>query len=159
MRTNSAVWSSWGPSPQLRTFTHALNVVTYISIVHKCCNIPVQVQGSGELEPACISSSFLAHSDTTVCPFLYSVLIVITVGHWSPVLSKALKLSKHIESICTLANGHICQKRPLNQSSLDQSRPRPFQIWSEEEKKNFLVSKAPLSNGLGGKWRLQCNGR
>ena len=24
MRTISAVWSSWGPSPQLRTFTHAL---------------------------------------------------------------------------------------------------------------------------------------
>ena len=26
MRTISAVWSSWGPSPQLRTFTHALNI-------------------------------------------------------------------------------------------------------------------------------------
>ena len=25
MRTISAVWSSWGPSPQLRTFTHALH--------------------------------------------------------------------------------------------------------------------------------------
>ena len=26
MRTISAVWSSWGPSPQLRTFSHALNM-------------------------------------------------------------------------------------------------------------------------------------
>ena len=31
----------------------------------------------------------------------------------------------------------VCLKRPLNLSSLDQSHPRPFQILSKEEKKNF----------------------
>ena len=44
MRTISAVWSSWGPSPQLRTFTEALNstwhrILSTCGLCHviKCC--------------------------------------------------------------------------------------------------------------------------
>ena len=37
MRTISAVWSSWGPSPQLRTFSHALHIQSIAILASPKC--------------------------------------------------------------------------------------------------------------------------
>ena len=59
MRTISAVWSSWGPSPQLRTFTKALNRGTNFWVM-------IYPAISSPSSQGCIKSSlpFLFRSDS-----------------------------------------------------------------------------------------------
>ena len=77
---------------QMATYRKTEGIQSYVRIWGRYD--PIEL-GPSEPQKGVISSFFLAHSDTTVCPFPYSVSIVITIGRWSPI-SKALKLSKHI---------------------------------------------------------------